>query len=116
MSTFIVKDEEADHVPIGKEVFYVMREWDDEDEVHPDDTCFDKDGNSICSRSFPTLMTTLSGTSEEANMGDVHYFFVNNMWLHIPHLSVGLRTNFDDIYSQHLDIVFQFGIYVFIKL
>ena len=40
--------------------------------------------------------------------GGCTYLFINNMWLNLPHLSVGLMTN---IYLQSFNIVFQLSVH-----
>jgi hypothetical protein len=47
------------------------------------------------------MIDTEQSASDEANMGVVHM-----MWLNLPHLSVGLRTNFVGIYLQHFNILY----------
>ena len=42
----------------------------------------------------------------------LYIIFVNDMWKNLPHLYVGLRTSFADIYLQSFNIVFQLSVHI----
>ena len=44
--------------------------------------------------------------------GGCTYFLINYMSLNLPHISVGLSTNFVEIYLQCFEIVFQLSVHI----
>ena len=52
----------------------------------------------------------------ECKSGDCTYFFVNDMLLHLPNISVGLSTNFVEIYLQFFKIVLQLCLHINVQI
>ena len=66
----------------------------------------------------PVLYCTLRvcGNIRECKSGDCTYFFVNDMLLHLPNISVGLSTNFVEIYLQFFKIVLQLCLHINVQI